>query len=106
MGEKPFYKEWAWQAICAWGSEAQANMVIEECSELILALVRYPRGRTGRSQIIEEMVDVSLMIEQLREMFEVSQEELDKLRHFKLANLTTLIDKAEITKSTKVESKT
>jgi NTP pyrophosphatase (non-canonical NTP hydrolase) len=52
------------KALSTYGSEAQLNMVIEECAELIQAINKMRRGRLGIKFVIEEMVDVQIMLEQ------------------------------------------
>ncbi len=48
------------------GIENQVSMIMEECSELILAISHYRRGRVRSDAIIEEIVDVTIMLEQAR----------------------------------------
>jgi len=55
------------QAIDKWGVDAQMIIVVEECAELIKAVVKHMRCPTldTRGDIIDEMADVSIMIGQL-----------------------------------------
>lgn len=56
------------QAIDAWGEDAQLDMVIEECSELIKAILKYRRAddkEKARKHIAEEHADVNIMLDQL-----------------------------------------
>jgi len=49
-----------------WGLEKQLRMVQEECSELILAVSHYLRGRKGSHEnLIEELADVRLITDQI-----------------------------------------
>lgn len=65
-------------AISTYGKEAQVDMVIEEMSELIKALLKYRRSKntTGiehgklRSNIIEEAADVLIMVVQILMMYD------------------------------------
>ena len=57
------------QAISKWGIDAQLWMVAEECSELVNAIAKYKRGREKPSAILEELADVSIMIEQMSRYF-------------------------------------
>lgn len=75
------------QALDKWGIEAQVMMAIEECAELITALCHLYRGR--RTNIIEEIADVIIMIEQLSLIF--GEEEIDKAKQIKLARLKEMI---------------
>ena len=60
-------------AVERWGREAQLDMVIEECAELIQAIQKHGRGgeKPGDSgalaaSLVEEGVDVELCLEQLK----------------------------------------
>lgn len=55
------------EAITAWGEHAQLDMMIEECSELILAICHLNRGRKDSiEKVKEEAADVSIMLQQLK----------------------------------------
>ena len=59
------------KAIQKWGKEPQIRMMIEECGELITALAKRDRCSNGSTvdDIIGEMVDVELLLEQLKLIF-------------------------------------
>jgi hypothetical protein len=57
-------------AIALWGKETQLDMAIEECAELINAIVKHRRNRASGNEIIEEAVDVEFMLQQIRVMFD------------------------------------
>jgi NTP pyrophosphatase (non-canonical NTP hydrolase) len=49
-----------------WGLEKQLRMTQEECSELVLAISHFIRGREGGLEnLIEELADAQLMINQI-----------------------------------------
>lgn len=48
-----------------WPEADRIDMVIEECSELIVAIQHYKRNRVGTEEVIEEMTDVRIMLDQL-----------------------------------------
>ncbi|RLC69283.1 MAG: antitoxin [Chloroflexi bacterium] len=56
-------------AIEKWGPKHQIDLAVEECSELIVALMHYGRGRCGSFEVAEEIADVEIMLEQLKEVF-------------------------------------
>jgi NTP pyrophosphatase (non-canonical NTP hydrolase) len=69
------------KAIAKWGEDVQLDVLVEECSELIKAVMKYKRliatgetmtngGKleTARMNVAEEAADVSIMLEQLRYM--------------------------------------
>ena len=70
-----------------YGLDAQMDMMIEECSELIKALLKYRRTKNGansifklgefRGDIVSEMADVEIMLRQMKVIFDVSDEERD-----------------------------
>ena len=76
-----------------WGKPAQRMMVMEECGELITAIAQWERGRVTDDDLISEMVDVQLMLNQLR--FMVSDEsKWNRWYAFKLSRIgRRLIDK-------------
>ena len=58
------------QAIQQWGKPLQMIMALEEMSELTKELTKNLRGKSNRFQICEEIADVWIMLEQLKEMFD------------------------------------
>lgn len=64
---KNIYKK-AWGQ---WGEDAQLNVLMEECAELIQAVSkykRYPHEMSTRGRALaEEIADVEIMIDQLKE---------------------------------------
>ncbi|GAH64163.1 unnamed protein product [marine sediment metagenome] len=91
--ERPFYKLYCWQALQKWGEEFQLDRVVEELLELALAVQDYKRGRPkARESVVEEMVDVSLILGQLREILLIKGSEIEKVRKEKLVRLMTKLD--------------
>ena len=72
-------------AIGTYGRQAQLDMAIEECAELINAIQKHRRGRVGDKDVIDEIADVRIMTEQLALIF--GEEEVEARRQFKLARL-------------------
>ncbi len=73
-------------AIRTFGEEAQENVAIEECSELIQAICHKHRGRLHN--IAEEIADVEIMIMQLKlinrcggDVARIRQHKLDRLKN-------------------------
>lgn len=56
------------RAIEKWGSSFQLKMVAEECAELIKSVLKFDRKTNGSNidDIVEEIVDVEIMIGQLK----------------------------------------
>ena len=66
-----------------YGVEPQLHMQIEECAELIVAVCKLFRGEP-LERVKEEMTDVYVMLEQLCEMYGISEEELNNRAEKKL----------------------
>ncbi|WP_298699201.1 hypothetical protein [uncultured Brevundimonas sp.] len=87
-------EEIARQALETWGHSAQIDMVIEECSELILALQHWKRGRVRSDAVASEVADVSIMLSQARIIF--GSEDVDRARDQKIARLVGRLDAAAL----------
>ena len=62
-----------------WGTQAQIMMAIEEMSELTKELCKYFRGRHNGEEIVDELADVTIMVEQLRLIFGVNDAVCDQM---------------------------
>ena len=65
--------------IALWGAGAQIDMVIEESAELIKAICKWNRygGLENEGKIIDELADMAVVLNHLRVIMGVSQDELD-----------------------------
>jgi len=81
------------KAFAKWGAESQRRMAIEECSELIKALCKYERDPGTRTalDVVEEMVDVELMLGQLKLMFVEWEHHAEHMKREKLTRLSELL---------------
>lgn len=79
-------------AIEVFGEEAQENMCIEECAELIQAINK--KHRHELHNIPEEIADVEIMIEQLK-IINGCHEEVGRIREEKLQKLILKLRKEE-----------
>lgn len=74
------------QSIEIYGKEAQSRQVMEECAELIQAvnkMLRYedrPAEPEYYANLVEEIADVEIMLYQLKVMFNVSDDEVFKVK--------------------------
>ena len=59
-------------AIETWGLESQVWMVIEEMSELQKEICKARRGKNDPDALADEIADVTIMLEQLRLMFDLN----------------------------------
>lgn len=79
------------RALSEWGYEAQRNMLIEEIGELLNAFAKFPRGRSSMGDVIEELADVSIMVEQMALHFGWSR--YKTIREQKLQRLKERLEK-------------
>ena len=69
-----------------YGEDSQIDVAIEEMSELTKELVKYKRSKvhfreklaTSKEKVLDEMADVSFMMEYLRVIFQISDDEIKK----------------------------
>ncbi len=80
------------RAIAKFGVTNQVSMILEECSELILAISHYNRGRVNSSAVMEEIVDLTIMCEQARLIYDPTDTEFGRIYIKKIARLEKLIE--------------
>ena len=56
-------------ALCKWGADLQTMMAVEEMSELTKEICKIKRGKMDLDALAEEIADVTIMLEQLREIY-------------------------------------
>lgn len=81
-----------------YGYKKQEIQAIQELSELTCLLARRPDQRMNmdfRSEVLQEMADVSIMMEQLRIMLEITEDEMDDAICKKLDRQMHRIDENE-----------
>ena len=80
-----------------YGYEAQSNQLVEECAELIQAVSKYRRATAGVGQpvaedkkaialenLIEEIADVEIMLEQIKYLLQIPEDELEAVKLYKV----------------------
>lgn len=85
------------------GEDSQIDVAIEEMSELIKELIKYKRSKihfrekqaASREHVVEEISDVMFMMEYLKQIFEVTETEIQK----------TVVQKALRTKERYINAK-
>ena len=75
------------QATNKWGEPIQLIMVVEEIAELIKEISKYFRRKDNRENIIEEVGDVYIMLEQMKIIFNITDEELNTIIDQKIERL-------------------
>ena len=81
------------EAIRLWGIESQIDMAIEEASEFIKAVCKAKRicGEIEYLYLFEEMADLEIMLEQVKQIFGC-HEEVEDQKQRKLVRLKRIID--------------
>ena len=75
-----------------YGYEAQSNQLVEECAELIQAVSKYRRAAAkgedekliALGNLIEEIADVEIMLEQIKHLLKIPEEDLLAYKQFKI----------------------
>lgn len=63
------------RALKTWGEEPQMLMVVEEMSELMKEILKnINRKKNNIAEIIEETADVEIMLEQLKENYQIVEQ--------------------------------
>lgn len=75
------------KAISTYGKESQLDMCIEEMSELTKEICKHKRGAYNNEEIIEEIADVYIMLEQMKMIFGISEQQINEQIDFKVARL-------------------
>lgn len=73
-------KQVVWrESIRKYGKEIQSIVCMEECSELIQAVSKCLRGKPGAiDNLAEEMADVTICLYLLKEMYGITDEQLEE----------------------------
>ena len=77
--------------IAKFGVENQVSMIVEECSELILAISHHKRGRVSSEGIIEEIVDVTIMLEQARMIYDPNDDRFGEIYMRKINRIENML---------------
>lgn len=86
MNEQEIYQK----ALQKWGSELQIIMMIEEMSELTKEMTKWFRGKYDVNHIIEEIVDVEIMLNQMKLLVK-EYPAYERIRKEKLARLEEML---------------
>lgn len=71
-------KEIVEKTIKHYGKEMQSVVAMEECSELIQAVSKELRQKSDKSHLAEEMADVYICLELLKQMYEIENSDLQE----------------------------
>ncbi|MBS5001084.1 hypothetical protein [Holdemania filiformis] len=76
-------------AIATYGDEEQINQGIEEMAELIQAINKFRRKPEKETMqgVVEEIADVEIMLDQYKQIYGITETEIDLLKNQKLDRL-------------------
>lgn len=90
-------------AIAKLGEENQMRQTQEELAELIVAINKYERAIKNdgcqshiaytRKEVIDEMADVLIMLDAIKKILDIQDEEIEHFRAFKLSRLFNRLKK-------------
>lgn len=79
-------------ALGKYGQKMQAIVAIEEMSEVIKEITKLMRGELNREHLAEEIADATIMLEQLRNMFNIN-DSVESWVDYKIAALQRKVRK-------------
>ena len=59
-----------------YGKDVQSTVCMEECAELIQAISKEKRGKSDKENLSEEMADVIICIEMLKQIYNITEDEI------------------------------
>ena len=59
-----------------YGKETQSIVVMEECSELVQAVSKELRGKSDKNHLAEEIADVYICLELLKQMYGITNSDI------------------------------
>ena len=66
------------KSIQHYGAENQSTVCMEECAELIQAISKAKRGKPNKENLKEEIADVLICIEMLKQMYAIPSSDIDR----------------------------
>lgn len=78
--------------LAKFGAEMQCTVAIEEMSEVIKEITKALRGQLDREHLAEEIADATIMLEQMRQMFNIN-DSVCSWMDYKIAALKRKVEK-------------
>lgn len=91
VNKESIYKK----AIALHGKQFQTVVAMEELSELIKELSKDIRGQSKRNAIIEEIADVLIMIDQIKLIKDITDDDIENEILFKVTRLNYRLNEEE-----------
>ena len=83
------------EAIEKYGQTVQKAVAMEEMGELIMEISKNIRGLPNKSHLCEEIADVSIVLDELKIMFGLSDEDIEDEITFKLVRLNNRLKEGD-----------
>lgn len=71
------------KSINYYGEEIQSTVCMEECAELIQAISKAKRGKINQNNMIEEIADVLICIETLKQIYNITDPQIEDWTEWK-----------------------
>lgn len=78
-----------------YGKEKQSVVCMEELAELTQCISKELRGKSDKEHLTEEIADVTICLEMLKQMYEISEELLGKMIRIKQQRILDRMDKKQ-----------
>ena len=78
-----------------YGKDVQSTVCMEECAELIQAISKEKRGKSDKDHLAEEIADVIICIEMLKEIYSISDDMISEWIQIKEARIIERIKQNE-----------
>jgi NTP pyrophosphatase (non-canonical NTP hydrolase) len=84
------------RATCLWGADSQIMMMLEEMAELAKELLKnINRGLDNIEEIAGEIADVSILLEQMKTIYKISDRKIGEIVDYKIQRLKVRLDAAD-----------
>jgi NTP pyrophosphatase (non-canonical NTP hydrolase) len=85
------------RAAAIYGADSQIMMMLEEMSELSKELLKnINRGKDNIEDIAGEIADVGILLEQMKNIYEISDEKIDEIMDYKIRRLEKKLGDREL----------
>ena len=81
------------RSIKEYGRITQSVICMEECSELIQAVSKQIRGIGSKENLVEEMADVTICIEMLKDIYDIDDTEIGQQIQYKQDRMEQRMDR-------------
>ena len=78
-----------------YGKDLQSTVCMEECAELIQAISKEKRGESDKDHLSEEIADVLICIEMLRQIYNITDDMISEWIQIKEARIIERIKQNE-----------